>query len=47
MEGYAFKLLTLQLREMQEPESNQFLAFLSNEEKLINITWNCFTQYHI
>lgn len=31
--------MTLQLREMQEPESNQFLAFLSNEEKLIN-------QYH-
>lgn len=36
MEVRAFKLLTLQLYEMQEPESNPFLAFLSSEEKLMN-----------
>lgn len=36
MEVHAFKLLTLQLCEMQEPEHNPFLAFLSSEEKLMN-----------
>ena len=36
MEAYAFKLLTLQLHEMQEPESDRFLALLPSKEKLTN-----------